>query len=394
LAVGLALIGRAPAGEMASLPADWNYTRGLELPDARSLALGGVSVAIGSSFGFLANPALAVLSFDRFNAPNLPETKPRPTVGLAGYLGVTSEQRARTVYDFYDNTMGEKVVADNLSTGALPGPIAVQFPIERLGLGLGLAPQYDYSYHYRQETRDDFYQLVDARQLDLSGQVLRLNLTVAYDLLDLVGLGAGFGYDFGARRLDSLAHDSLTVSSQRNLGGMNLAVGLLFHPGNAARVGVTFEPATMKLPGSPDEKSDTTWSDVRNPTRVRLGTSYFSAAKIPSSLYAQISYADWHGQDTTLSSVFELRAGVEHQLLDRMILRYGVGLLPSPVDHTLQTGLVSFGLGFETDLGHIDLGGSLQRRAYDSNWLLPEPGVQMRVYQTGWQVGLSVSRGF
>ena len=41
------------------------YGRALEVADPRAVAMGGVTVVVGSPFGFLANPALGVVGFDR-----------------------------------------------------------------------------------------------------------------------------------------------------------------------------------------------------------------------------------------------------------------------------------------------------------------------------------------
>lgn len=197
----LTILLLAGLGLSAELPADLYFGRVLEVPDARSVAMGGVTAVSGSPFGFLANPALGVLGFDRLAGPAVPGEKLAPAVGLAYRLGLNSEVRTRTVYDFYNSAVGEVAVADNFAADALPGPLAISLPVSVLHLGVGLAPHYDYNYSFRQEFRDDFYQLVGRNDLQLSGQVMRADVSVAYDLLQAVGFGAGFAYDFGERKL-------------------------------------------------------------------------------------------------------------------------------------------------------------------------------------------------
>jgi hypothetical protein len=381
---------------MASMPADWQDGRLLELPDARSLALGGVSVCVGSPFGFLANPALSVVRYDQFNAPELPLTRPRPVATLAGHFGVVSEQRTRTLYDSYDNAVGELAVADNSTTSGLLGPIAASYPLGELALGLGVIPSRDYSYHFRQEYRDDFYQLIGTKELDMSGQVTRFGLTGAYDIANVLGIGFGFNLLTGVQTLDSAIAGSLPVQRIRQTLPTALAVnlGLLAHFTPALRIGLTVQPATLAAPGFLAGGSDSSATQLAEPLTVKLGANYLAAAQVPTGVHLQLGYYAWPGLDTLLSPTLDLRAGVEHRLLDNLLLRYGFGLLPSPVNPGVQEGLVSLGLGLETDLAHIDLGSSLRRRTFGSDFLVPSPTVDLKTYQTSLVIGVAVSRTF
>lgn len=374
----------------AELPSDWVYGRALDVPDARSVGLAGVTAVVGSPFGFLANPALGVLGFDRLAAPALPGDRPAPAVGLGYRLGLVSEQRTRTVYDSYNNAVGELMIADNFGADALPGPIAVSLPVKSVHLGLGLTPRYDYSYQFREELRDGFYQLVGRNDLQLSGQIMRSTLTAAYDLFGAIGLGAGIGYDFGERMLqlrDSSTGDTWQVATSGRPSTIAWSAGLLIHPGRVFRLGVAFEP-TLKYRN---------WSStlaVNDPMRVRLGACYFAAGRIPAALLGQVVYTDWHGVDSNLNPVIDIRAGVEHRLLNSVSLRYGFGLLPSPKDATVQAGLASIGLGFDSEFAHFDLGANLQRRVFGSDFLTPVPSVAARIYETSGEIVLTVSKAF
>jgi hypothetical protein len=383
------------AGDTTNLPADWQLGRTFDLPDAKSVALGGVSAAIGSPFGFLANPALAIVRFDRFNVPALPETKARPTVGLTGNLGIGSERRTRMTYDIYNNAVGEIAIADNSAASPLAGPIAVQLPLGGLSLGLGMRPVNDFTYSFRQEVRDEFYQLLRVNEQQVSGQLVQAGGAVAYDLAGMVGIGAGLNYSFGERNLDSTRNDTLSIIHHTQLSGLGINGGLLIHPGNAVRIGVSFEPRIPKLGSLLVKPGDSAVTAADNPTRAKLGFSYFVAGSAPTGIYLQAGYTAWRDLDTmNLHSTIDLRAGVEHRLLNNIDLRYGFGLLPSPLDPGIQAGLLSLGVGIETDLAHIDLGGNLTRRMFANGALLPNQALSMRVYQTGWQLAVSISRGF
>lgn len=388
--IALTILVLAGLARAAELPSDWYYGRALEVADPRSVAMGGVTTVVGSPFGFLANPALGVVGFDRLAGPAVPGMELRPAVGLAYRLGLVSEQRTRTVYDNFNNAVGELMVADNFSTDALPGPVAVYLPGKVVQLGVGLAPRYDYNYVFRQEFRDAFYQLIGRNDLQLSGQVMRTTVALAYDLFDAVGLGASIVYDFGERALrqrDSTTGDTWLTIATGKPSGLGWSAGLLFHPGRSFRLGVDFEPATRyTLWTGEDSASD--------PLRVKLGAAYFAAGRIPAELVGQVTYVDWHGMDSTLHPVFDIRAGVEHRLLNNVALRYGFGLLPSPRDATVQSGLASIGLGFDTEFAHFDLGANLQRRVFGSAFLSPAPEVDMRIYQTSGEVVLAVSKAF
>ncbi|MEO0108454.1 MAG: hypothetical protein ABIK62_04700, partial [candidate division WOR-3 bacterium] len=389
----LAVLGLAAAADMASMPGDWFQVRKPELPDARSEALGGVSVAVGSPFAFLANPALTVLEARWFNTALLPETRSRPFVGLSSRLGIIEEQRTRMVYDYYENAVGEMTIAENATYSDRIGPVAVRYPIAGLALGLGVVPDYDYRYHYRQELRDDFYQVIGIKELNLTGQVLRGNLTLAHDFRNLVGVGLGFNVLVGERTLDSTIRDTLRTITKDVPTGLQPAAGLLFHPGARVRVGLVLESRPLPLPGFL-RKGDSYIVTLEEPPWLKLGINYFAPGPIPTGFFGQIGYGAWPRVDTLLQPVLEARAGVEHRLLDQLRLRYGFGLLPSPSRRSSVTGLVSLGMGFATRLVDIDVSTSLKRRVLGSQALVPVPSVNLRVYQTSWDLAVSVSRGF
>jgi hypothetical protein len=342
----------------------------------------------------MANPALMVLRYDRFHAPQIDASRKRPEVGVSYRVGTVTEQRTRTVYDYYENAVGEQVVADNTLGTGLAGPIAVQYPVAGLSFGVGVGPAFDYGYEFRQEVRDDFYGLLGVRELLQSGRLMQGRLCMAYDFMDLVGIGAGFTYFLGERRLETrdVGDTAALVRSDRPQG-MAPSLGLLIHPGTRLRLGLSFEPRAWNGLGLFVPKAESA-TRAPSPLQLRVGAGYFAPGPVPTAISGQVDYTDWHGVDTTWRAVIDLRAGVEHRLLDNLLLRYGFGLIPSARDASVQSGLVSLGTGLETSLGQIDVGAGLRRRVFGSDLLEPLPGTAVNIYQTSWEVALSVSRAF
>ncbi len=322
----------------------------------------------------------------------------RPGVELSYGLKLSSEQRTRTVYDQFENAIGEVVVADNLGTAGIPGPMAGVFPLFGKGaVGVGIGPVIDFSYRYYKEFRDDFYNVIGEDRIVQSGTVLNAGLGFGFRPLSWLSLGASGGYMFGSRELESWSiryPDSVYEHESGNPTGIAYSAGLCFQPLSRLSLDLGYCGST-ELSNWQDGDSVSEAVSLARPWDVRFGISYQGSGILPSRVMAEVSYRAWSDVDTTYSNILQARAGVEHTMLNFLKLRYGFGVEPLPFDPSIQLAQVGAGVGFDVGLARIDVGAMFQRDVVGPSLfhgtLTPE---DQRVYETEAVLAVTVSREF
>lgn len=331
-----------------------------------------------------------------FSRPGLMGALVRPNLELTYMANVVSEQRTRLVYDEFENTLGEAIFADNVTATGLPGPLVVSYPVLRgLVVGAGVAPIVDFQYRYKKEYRDNFYALVGEDRILQTGKLFLSGAGVSYRLGDLFALGASGGYVSGTRNLESweirIPDTAYWYESGKPEGVAytgNIVVGISDRvQGSLAFSGPLRLYKWQTSPGSR--------IDVVLPWRVLADVAYRAAGKLPSRVLLEVGYSAWQYVDSNYAGVLDLRAGVEHTMLNFVKLRYGFGIEPSPFDPTIQRVGVGAGIGLDAGVCVLDFGAMFRREVVGVGLLRGEVTPEdQKVYQTGTVMGITVSRGF
>lgn len=331
-----------------------------------------------------------------FDSPALIGLVRRPTLELTYMADFSSEQRTRTVYDQFENAVGEAVFADNTTAAGLPGPVAVAYPVfPGLVAGAGAAPLLDFQYRYKKEYRDDFYALIGEDRVDQSGTVFLGGAGLAYRVLEWLSVGASGGYAFGERKLKvwQIRNPDTSYEYQSgNPAGVAYTGSIAAEPLDRLSLSLGFT-GPVKL--SDWLSSGELRSDAKLPWLVRLGLGYQAAGKLPSRALLEACYSAWQSVDTDYAGILNVRAGIEHTMLNFVKLRYGFGVEPSPFDPTVQRVGVGAGVGLDADFCVVDFGAMFRREVVGASLLRGQvtPDDQT-VYQTGAVVGITLSRGF
>ncbi len=331
-----------------------------------------------------------------FSRPALMGAMVRPSLELTYMANIVSEQRTRTVYDEFENTLGEAIFADNVTAAGLPGPLAVNYPVLRgLVVGAGVARIVDFQYRYRKEYRDNFYALVGEDRIVQTGEIFVGGAGVSYRLAEWLAVGASGGYVSGRRNLESweirIPDTTYWYESGKPEGVAytgNIVVGLSSRvQGSLGFVGPL---KLFKWQTSPGSRVD-----VVLPWRVLADVSYRAAGKLPSRVLLEVGYSAWRSLDSNYAGVLDVRAGVEHTMLNFVKLRYGFGIEPSPFDPTIQRVGVGTGIGLDAGVCFFDFGAMFRREVVGDGLLRGEVTPEdQKVYQTGTVLGITVSRGF
>jgi hypothetical protein len=305
--------------------------------DARSMSLGGVSVVLENT----ANPASMGL-FDK------------RTVRLSGQLSVQNEGRGLRVYDSFGNNIGIATVANNTGTYLSPGACSFIFPVSMLRVGLEYAPIWDHNYSYREEHRDDFYQIIRIDELRHRGYVQAVAPMVALNYR-FISLGVENAFLMGKRVVEEtviIPQLADTVSSEEaTFDGSRIKIGIEAAPTMNFRVAYTYQHHY--------ELADVGYE---YPETHVIGIMYQPPGRIPTKFLAQIEAEMWEG--IIGDNIFIYKIGVEHMILRKYNLRYGFCVFPDYTQSVIWTTNLTFGFGFHTDLYSLDIGYCYGKRDY------------------------------
>jgi hypothetical protein len=308
--------------------------------DARSMALGGVSVVLENT----ANPASMALFQNR-------------TILLSGMTVIQSERRGLRVYDSFGNNIGIATVANNTSAYFGPGPCAFVFPLKAVRIGLRYAPVWDYNYYYREEHRDDFYQLVRTDEWSYRGYVQAVSPLIGLRY-KFVSVGLEQGFLFGKWLMDRTViipdlADSVD-QEESEFTGSKTRIGILVVPNINFRFGYTYQHQYELI----DERID-------YPVTHSVGIMYQPPGRIPTKFAGQVDLEMWHG--IMDENILIYRLGVEHLILMKYSLRYGFCIFPDYTERAIWTTNLTLGFGMKTGEYSFDIGYVYGKRDYLSS---------------------------
>ncbi|NPV14735.1 hypothetical protein HPY86_07370 [candidate division WOR-3 bacterium] len=306
-------------------------------------------------------------------------------------LRCVSEQRVRYVYDQFENTIGEAVIADNIGFNWVPGPVSVVYPFQRFAFGAGVAPVRDFHYTYLKEYRDEFYVKIGEDRLEQRGFLYSGNIAAAVRPVKFIALGAGFCYAWGERELNFQMvqePDTYGFVIKNGLRSPGWNAGLTVAPLARFKIGLSYH-SRLRF-NSPDS-----FSLKGYPWRGQIALHYQAPAQLPSRVKLIVGTEAWAEVDSGLHNVIYVQTTVEHIMLNSVRLRYGFGLNPLCTDPAVHRVEALFGLGFNAGRYRINLDGNLNREALDaSDFALENEDADFRAYEARFNLRTGVEYEF
>ncbi len=338
----------------------------------------GEDVIKGQGDAILLNPALLGFVF-----------QPKISFGLeAGFL---TEERTRFVYDQFENTIGEAVIADNIGSSWVFGPLMVSYPWRRLVLGAGVTPVRDFRYVYFKEYRDDFYVKVGEDRLVQDGAIYRGDVRMAFLPWEFLSLGAQVGYLWGSRELSALTIQIPETTSyvvREKLGGVGWSIGAGWRPLKRLELDVSYRSGVKFPSNDTPSLRGLPWSGI-------VGLNYKAAGDLPSNVHLFAGIEGWQMIDSSLRNVFFVRMQVEHLMLNLVRLRYGLGWEPLFADVKVNRSTAMLGLSFDVGKWQVGVDGSFSREQLSAeHFFLPVVPEDVRVYANKFILKTSVGYGF
>jgi hypothetical protein len=310
--------------------------------DARSLALGGVSIVLENAF----NPATMGLVNDR-------------RLYASGWIVMQNERRGLRVYDSFGNNIGISTFASNTKTNLSIGPSTVMLPFRMLRAGLNYAPIWDYNYYYYHEQRDDFYQLVRIDEQVYHGyaQAISPMLAVSYGFVSV-------GIEYSILRGNWKKEDRVIIPQIAD----SIDQTETEFTGNKVKFGIALAPsAHFRFSYLYQRKYDLD-TGFSYPDMHSVALMYQPPSRIPTRFLAQLDLEMWGPAIlSTLADdrpIIIYKIGIEHMILGRYALRYGFCVFPDYEQPAIWTTNLTLGFGLNAGRFFVDAGYAYGKRDY------------------------------
>lgn len=301
--------------------------------DARSLALGGVSIVLEHP----SNPATMGFIDDR-------------RLFASGWVTIQNERRGLRVYDSFGNNIGIRTVTNNTSTNVSGGPSTFVIPFKMLRFGLQYTPVWDYNYYYRYEQRDDFYQLVRTDEQSHQGYAQAFSPLLCFRY-KFINVGVEYGILRGTwsreNRVIIPGLEDSVAGEETQFDGSKAKVGFVVMPSLNFRVGYTYQV--------PYDLHDIEFS---YPDVHALAIMYQPPGRIPTKFVGQIELEMWDER------MLIYKVGVEHMIMGRYVLRYGFCIFPDYEQRAIWTTNLTLGFGASVGRYFFDIGYGYGKRDY------------------------------
>ena len=111
---------------------------------------------------------------------------------------------------------------------------------------------------------------------------------------------------------------------------------------------------------------------VKYPKRFSAGLQFRPASEFRPLLLLEGEVVTWHDYDPTFDNTFEIRAGVEHEVVPGAPVRFGYVYTTSPSDKSRASSMFTAGIGFMVRKLTCDLAVELGTITYASPDLFPQ----------------------
>jgi hypothetical protein len=332
--------------------------------DARSLALGGVSIILE----YPSNPATMGFVDAR-------------QIFASGGLAIQNERRGLRVYDSFGNNIGIRTVTNNTSTNAGVGPSAIVIPLKMLRFGVQYAPIRDYNYYYQYEQRDDFYQLIRIDEQSHQGYAQAFSPMFSFKYA-FINVGVAYSVIRGnwsqENRVIIPGIDDSLYTEEVQLNGNQAKIGVAIMPSLNLRLGYTYQvPYDL-------EDAGLSYPDVH-----ALAIMYQPPGRIPTKFVGQVEIEMWDEE------IVIYKVGVEHMIMGRYALRYGFCIFPDYEQRAIWTTNLTFGFGASIGRYFFDIGYGYAKRDYlNSDFQTFDVGVNYKFDETTHNLLISTGLSF
>jgi hypothetical protein len=338
----------------------WNILLCYSLPES---SLSGEAIGVGSA-RCAAMGGIASMQEGWLN-PGLLSGQPGFSLMLGGGFIKTGERRKKSIFDTFDNRIGDVTVADNSTVFVEPSYLALSYTLPfHLGIGVHLLPIVSYDYRYAREVRDNFYVLQQNINHTESGKLYMGNVGIGYELIDgKASVGMGFNLYHGERHyeyredFEDPSEEDLFEESMRDLEGNGFVFG--FHAKPLTRIQLGGFISTKASIG------DYTTDEL--PLRMGGGFSVLPPNQFPALFMVEVILERWNEIDSRYRDALKFHLGVEHEFSPNLSGRFGFGYESSYISDDMPRVFFTFGMGFRKGAFLFDTGVTARKVDFSSD---------------------------
>lgn len=231
--------------------------------------------------------------------PMLPSLIRGFKVTLNGKFTTFYEKRSEPVYDPFDNTVGYAVLYSRFNNYTLPGPIALAYSREKVGIGISFDSPVDYNYSYIFTDRLDAYTVVKREVVSRKGSLMRFSFILS-GRIEFLHLGVSLSRANGKveylRTVWTPDTGTYTQSYSTDVSGNTFAFA------GGLSVGYRLRMAFVYATGFNDEGNGL-------PRSVEFGTELRPLMRLPVRIFLRVGYDDWRSLDTVLEGRWRVHFG-------------------------------------------------------------------------------------
>ena len=283
----------------------------------------------------------------------------------------SGEKRKKSIFDVFDNRVGDITVADNNYVFLEPTYLSLSYTSNfHFALGLNLLPVVNFDYRYSREVRDDFYVLVKSILDEGKGSLYLGNVGVAYEFFrEKISVGLGVNlytgekeWEYGEDYVDPSYADINEVFS-RTLSGNGVIVGISANPITRIRLG-----------GFLSTKTNTgDYEEDYIPQRAGLGAAITLPNRLPATFFVDAIFEGWNEISDNYEDVLKLHLGIQHEFTSGFDGRFGFGYETSYLSKNVPRVFFTCGCGFEKAGYVFDTGIKLCKFSFRSDDISIEP---------------------
>ena len=346
------------------------------------------------------------------NPAGLADQDKRWRFAFSGNLSRNEEVRKYPVFDAFNSVLvyNNYALNDKLYSKA-DGGIAYKLPtdaVQSLVVSLSSYSEYSFDYSYHEEVRDRSAEggIMDRplgyNRLDLSGDLRTLSFGAAAKMHGPLSVGFAFNTLEGNwTYTKSVSYVGDYISTDSNMvqrvkytnsgapGEVNF--GAMYDLSERLKIGARVLLPTgeykFKRDGgfthynynAPADTSVKTITEAyagditeQYPKRISLGVQYRPKSEFRPVLMLEGEVFTYHDTDPSFDNTFEIRAGVEQEVVPGAPVRFGYVYATSPTDQERAASLFTAGIGFSIQKLHCDVGAELGTFAYTSPDLFPQ----------------------
>lgn len=321
--------------------------------DARSFAMGSAG-----TFGNMRPGTIA------FNPANITIQDRYAGLSLNTLINRAEDTRMLPLYNSFDAYIDDSVYASNINAFtdfAGAGYATVRFNKTRLGLGAYHAPVLSFAGKYREEIRnnrntdnDAYPEKIAQNEINNEGALMKTAMvfSLGYEMDEYRSFNLGFDYGmmaadvnqettirWSAWSVQTLGEGVLpeyTRTREWDLQGEQLKIGAALRMGPRWGLGLTYSPkTTLDITGTDYTRRDAYRNtaldstlvvmdgDFELPAEFRAGFSYFPRNILRTVLSMDLEIVQYSELNDIFEDVFNVYAGVEHHVVERIPLRIG-----------------------------------------------------------------------